>query len=506
MTITHVRFETGLGPNDEIFTQVHVQAPNVAAEAQAPKPPLMTLELRDILERYNNPAQQGDVVRQIGTALWERLRANGDAENAFAPVLDTDTPGRAVRLSFHNLAADARDMPWEAIHAGGQHGYLCLEKRVPVLREFGRARSAVPLRHSPFERIKLLCLIGAKGDEGRAEWHALHKAIRTAQELPLEVLVLTSTPALRDQIEAAADPYLTAAPIPEGNAPLIARIASFAPHIAHFFCHGIAGPASYLQVADSSREHGDPGETYLTTADLQEALSGKVWVTMLSACSLADTGAPEGVVAGQATTSLAEALVRDGFPAVVGMRAPILPRFTADFAGSFMSSLLRVVTATLRAGGGELDLATCFADACRATLPSDQGPPLSVADRLRVWTVPSLSLRPGPLRLEPIGDAVRADVANLPDRSADVAHPDDASREEAIGELDALRPALEDRTRFSGHERTLILERIAELERLLRHVEDEDVEALNGDPDNADEGPAEDQQESDKGAAREGEF
>ena len=401
MTTTRIRFVAALSPSDnQPYTQFHIEAPGV----DLPFTPIPALNLtphQTAIDNYKTAnGGGGNIVSDVGEALWQCLNSHGNADEAFRPSLSPGAPDPWVSLSFSDGTADAKDLPWEALRENA--GFLCFDKRIPIVREVETPVENPALTLLEGEKLRFLAVIAASGDDGRGEWRALKRAVKSANDrMPIEVLVLTSNPNIVTDIEQNENQFFSAGPVPEGASALIQRIQSFRPHIAHFFCHGHAN--GFLEVERSSAEFGAVEPTWLSVAHLEEALALSTWVTVLNACSLASTQAATPEPAG--SLNLCEQLVESSVPIVVGMRAPVDAGDAQAFAESFHTNTLRVLADLFTAGTGRLSLAKCFGDACRAIL--SLGSPMEALQK-PAWTLPVMNLRPDTLQFERVKPAAVA--------------------------------------------------------------------------------------------------
>ncbi|TGD62186.1 CHAT domain-containing protein [Tabrizicola sp. WMC-M-20] len=447
MPTARVEFEvTRLpGPAGDLITHFRIRQEG-ANLPEHPNAPLDLDSIAPFVAGFDNPGPAGEPVAEAGSQLWTSLQAHENAAAAFAAVLAPGPANRALRVTFSQHALAAKKLPWEALLS--PQGFLC-DARVPIIREVQVTTRTSSLLLVQGEALRVLAVIAPVGNDGLGEWEALKQAaLRPRAALAVRLLVMTSKPAIRDDIAAMANPLVTAMSISESNETFLGAIGDFRPQVAHFFGHGFAGAgASFLEIENSAAENGAEGRHHLNHSDMEQALSGSAWIVVLNACSLAGGG-------GAGTGSLAEATVARGVPVVIGMRDLVMPEVAHAFARTLHRSALDAIAALSQSGSGSLDIGLCFADACRAIPLMRNGQPHPDANRSqRDWALPSLHLRSGPLDFDVIVPAIDPDpVHNAGVRTLwrESGPPGDAGadpserRAEVSGEIEMLRSLLTD--------------------------------------------------------------
>ena len=106
------------------------------------------------------------------------------------------------------------------------------------------------------------------------------------------------------------------------------------------------------------------------------------WLVILNACSGA-----QGDLASN-STSIANALVQQGIPVVVGMREQIPVSVVADFTHAFLSGSLQYLAKTLRQGEAlPVDFSQALVDG-RDAICACFGSPVTMGKRTKEWTLP----------------------------------------------------------------------------------------------------------------------
>jgi hypothetical protein len=300
--------------------------------------------------------QQGrDRLQAFGSALFDKLMAHPAFESSVQPLLHLHPAhGEPFYLYFQHRMPSVEALPWEALFAPDV-GFLSQNHDFAMARMLNTNSTKTEWLFEP--PLKIVAVLGAggvpgEGVAGDAQWASLAKAVGEAA-LPVRVKVLTCQDELRDAInqaglerEVAGAPWVTAELISDRDQ-LFAAIRGFAPHILHFFCHGIATTRPQLQVA-TYRDWGSeaPGSILIEGEQLKQNadMDGNIWLVTLNCCETAKDGA------GGSSLSMPVAcnLVSGGIPVVVGMRERIDDTFANTFCALFYQSLLAELQHRLR--------------------------------------------------------------------------------------------------------------------------------------------------------------
>ncbi|EHK57119.1 CHAT domain-containing protein [Allomesorhizobium alhagi] len=468
MTV-RILFEPAQELSGEIVTQFHLEKETVNLPVAA-RVPVNMGALSSVIQQYEsgtNPT--ATVVKDVGSALWSNIARHQNATEAFRDALN-GADSAVVRLTFTALGDEARALPWETMYS--PHGFLAFGSQVPIIREIPDTGRTAPLAIEAGMPFKLLAVIAAQGGDANSEWRALRRALQAAGGgMPTEVLVLSSSKAVVDDIKSAGTDGIAARKMPGSKQDLVHAIAEFAPHYAHFFCHG-EPTGGNLVLENGGAEYGEERSLFLDLVDLKQSLLGTTWIVVLNACSLAGDGADQS---GE-TASLCEKLVQQGLPLVIGMRAPVSESNANRFAEGFTGRALAAIARTLeKPGTTDLNLGRCFAAACRDILADNPQPPNAAAEVFREWSLPvyttregfGLIERPPPLPPE-AAEMIAEDVLDGDTPRLDTLAT--LKREELAGELDMLSDLIAKLDSYAPHVIDGIEARIREIKTALTGV------------------------------------
>lgn len=387
-------------------------------------------------QKLSDANPQGSLVRDAGTALYERLSVHPGVKAALDRIpnakLDDPCP---IYLQLTTPAAEV--LPFEALFLPN-HRFLALDDRSPIVRvAMANATSGVIERlcETPIRAVAVISAAERHVYE-EEEWRALYQAFKESS-VDFKLLVLAGRTALRDMIAQTGDSRITVAMIDGDEEMLVRAISDFAPVILHFFCHGRTTPEAYLEVGNKATHDLGDEPLYISHDHIRRA-SGSLLLVTLNAC--------EGAAPVPDSHSLALAIAaKGGVPVVVGMREAIDAQDANLFTGAFYRALLQELHRTLSNPQTEPPNWPALMRAPRDRLAHRQGgPPVAAAAAHKRWSLPVLYMRPEELRLRRSGTL------------------------EQLGELQALRSL---RSRFSKDSPPEMLDeidrRIAELEKML---------------------------------------
>lgn len=329
-----------------------------------------------------------ELVKAAGAEVFQALSGHPGVQSALdGTVHAADPPTRPIFIE--TLATASESLPWEAIyHPAGQ--FLSLDARFPMARIPGGSRvEAVERSFEP--PLRIAAVLGAADRDATPEWKALHKAIEVSG-IDCHVSLFVAQRELYEQMEAEADDRVDLHWIPSDANGLIDRLVSAHPHLLHVFCHGVAQPTGYLEVA--TRQHLEMGAepVYLEKTHLGR-LKSTVWLVTLDAC--------EGAAPASNGHSLAYSLVKEGLPAAIGMREPIDSKAANVFCGAFYRGLLSFMSERLVAGQTFVVPWWEFMHAPRSALCDLHPGPTSVKAALyKEWTLPVLYQRGEPFQVQ----------------------------------------------------------------------------------------------------------
>lgn len=280
------------------------------------------------------------IIQSLGEAL-RRLIGAGWLEYE-AQLLRAGQTGRTTVLTIRSSAAELYALPWEllALKSTGQHlGGL---PHVLLRYEWPETRTALESPSPRCEAGRILLAWSAAAGRVPASEHlgAVRAACDTAAvafDPETDVLAHASCERLLGALAAART---------QGR-----RIA-----VLHLLCHGSASGSTFGLAFDSDPS-GDAGNTrvIVDAGRLRQLLAphaDMVRLVVLSACDSGNSGA-----LGNSLGSLAQALHRAGFAAVIASRQPLAVAASIRFARTFYQELLvenRSVEDSLRLARQEL--------------------------------------------------------------------------------------------------------------------------------------------------------
>jgi hypothetical protein len=360
---------------------------------------------------------EDEIVGAAGERLYAGLaEANDEIALALAQIIGVPDGDRRPLLVRIRAGAQAERIPWETLRLP-DGTFLALDARWSLARVVDpRVPPSGPPPFSP--PLRVAALLSAFGVPAAGEWGELRQAVDDSP-VDVELLVFAGEPALEDQIRAAALPNVTVAGLP-GNTELEQlqrQIADFRPHVLHFFCHGSSEDGPHLELATPGDFlAGFPQDPLILESRQIAAFSSsreRVWLAVLNCC--------EGAASRDKIHSLARDLIfESGFPAVVGMREPILSDDATSFSRSFYPALLAAVGEAVDQGSATLDWSVLLVGPRRALVERQGGPFTAAAARRREWTLPVLYLRPDDFTLVVPSPEQQVGVEDVPADAAGV--------------------------------------------------------------------------------------
>lgn len=387
-------------------------------------------------QKLDIEGQQGSIVRDVGTAIYERLSVHPGVRAAL-DMISNANPDEPCPIYLQMTTPAAEALPFEALFVPN-HRFLALDDRSPIVR--------VAMSRGPSGAIERLCEVPLRATaviaaaerhvHEEAEWQALYKAFAESS-VDFKLQVLTGRTDLLDTIAQAHDARVEAVKLDGDPEDLVRIISEFGPSVLHFFCHGTTKPAAYLEVATQATHDLGDEPLYLSCDEIRR-MSGSLLLVTLNAC--------EGAAPVPDSHSLAMAIAyKGGVPVVVGMREAIAAKDANLFTGTFYHGLLKELHKTLsNPQAGPPDWPALLRAPRNRLARQQGGPPVTAAAAHKRWSLPILYMRPEELRIRKAGS------------------------KEQIGELQALRSL---RGKFSKDSPPEMLasidQRIAELEKSL---------------------------------------
>jgi hypothetical protein len=257
--------------------------------------------------------------------------------NAFASGVGTPLSP----LYFHIRALAADSVPWELLrHEPG--GFCALDPGLPIGRIATSPRRVPP---RPFQApLQVVAVLSAAGRSGMDQLTTLMKLVASpaATELDMRLHVISGEEKV---LATATGPRVTSELIATGHPGLAAQIAAARPHLLHVLCHGgaVAGARVLSFAHFGDFEAGsDVGSVRMSAGQFAAAVQGSdPWLIVLSACQTADGGNGP---------ALANSVVSEGVPAVIGMRRLVdlsaMDRFCEVLYPEILALLARKLAAT----------------------------------------------------------------------------------------------------------------------------------------------------------------
>jgi hypothetical protein len=333
-------------------------------------------------------------VQGTGALLVRYLREHPAVKQALAQHFR----GEACPIYFYLDPPAAEDLPWETLHEVAQ-GFL--DQRWPIgrLREPGGTKEDYVFAGP----LKVLAVLSATGQDANTrissvgEWGELaHVLGAPGLPFPVQVRALVCEDALLRFIKGLPGGWASA-DYATDKATLLREIATFKPHLLHFFCHGTAESPPRLIVGTRADWEGfQDGSIPLEVEDLRGSADPQhdVWLVTLNCCESAARAADGH--------RLGSALVAAGFPAVIGMRERIASNIANVFCGGLYRELLKLIGKAQPgqpAAEVEWGAALAHARGQLVTTVAPAQPWTQAAGSNREWTIPVFYTRPGEFRV-----------------------------------------------------------------------------------------------------------
>lgn len=368
-----------------------------------------------------------------GALLNGALRANAAVAAALAQICDTAYVfGTCATLLFELPAAGADNYSWEAIHAPTS-GFPAISRNCRVARI---KRAQLPPVEMP-DMLRVMAFISAAGVPGSNEFAAFVAALEAGRRsgAKIEARVLVGEQTLLDQPGDRS--WLSVERIPAASADFETMIRGYAPHVLHFFCHGLVGGGGpdaleFATVNDWAID-APMGTALLGIDRLGETLAnGATWLVVLNCC--------QGGASRPGVQSMASNLVsKKACAAAVGMVKPIDAAEATLVTAAFHTALFEQVLCDLAKppASGAIDFtpaiaaahqrfyAHCMQEAARQ--PGNFGRWVMPVLYLAAETLPFYGRRPlapSPVPLPPMAGPVPAPAADRQSSGMDQAHRD----------------------------------------------------------------------------------
>lgn len=376
-------------------------------------------------EDWRQGAPGHSVVQQAGNQLFRCLAKHPAIKHELGQAVQALQAAQHP-IYFYLDPPEVDELPWETLH-DATLGFLALDNRWPI----ARLRNPVAQVKKEYEfslPLRVLAVLSAAGGTSEArvpardEWDKIYDALKGGGlEFRLRALVCEET--LKQHIEALGDKRVEVAYVVDKDG-LTHDIASFGPHVLHFFCHGTADQLPCLKVGNKADWEAErDGSIVLEANELRQRAdpNQSVWLLALNCC--------ESAKQAREARSLASALVTAGFPAVVGMREPVASDHAHAFCGLFYRESLKLI-AGVEVGGPAVGIEWAGAlYEARAMLLARCRPGVAAtlaAPDCKEWTIPVLYARGEPFLLR---RTPKAPTMGLQDRLSRLAKIDELKRQ-----------------------------------------------------------------------------
>lgn len=287
-------------------------APPFSKEELEVLTPLLSGSGRDVGPRAKAAAQER--FRQAGTRLFQSV-FTGPVLNCFhLSLARAGARKEGLRLLLRLLQPELTSWPWEYLYDPDRYGWLALVPGLAIVRYLEAPAPRSPLTIS--RRLRVLVVAaeatGTSRLDAEKEWNQIQRGLRRLGRLWVRL----------ERLERA-----TLADLQE-------KLAQGPWHVLHFIGHGGLDRSGegVLRFHDAQE-----GSYKVSGRDLGTLLLGNphLRLVVLNACESAREGMDE------VFSSVAQALVHRGIPAVLAMRAPVSDPAAVSFARRFYRALAR---------------------------------------------------------------------------------------------------------------------------------------------------------------------
>jgi hypothetical protein len=284
----------------------------------------------------------GDTPAERGNAVLRLLMQSAAIQLTLVNSLSAAVNAKRSPLYFHIRAHAADGVPWEMLHHT-PGGFCVLDPGLPIGRI---ATDPRPVHARPFRApLRIVAVLSAAGRNGLDQLTTLLKLVASpaAATLGMQLHVISGDQRVLD---AAVGSQVTKEMIGSDHPALAAQITAARPHLLHVLCHGGAAPGeqvlSFAHFGDFVAEK-DEGSVRMSAGQLAAAvLDSDPWLVVLSACESA---------AGGSGPALANHVVSQGVPAVIGMRRLVNLSTMDKFCQALYPEIAKLLMATLATAG-----------------------------------------------------------------------------------------------------------------------------------------------------------
>jgi hypothetical protein len=286
-------------------------------------------------------AVTGDTPTELGRAIFELLYQCDAIKQTLTNTFAGAVNAPLSPLYFHIRAHAADSVPWELLHRT-PGGFCVLDPGLPIGRI---ATSPRQVNTRPFQApLRIVAVLSAADRSGMDQLTTLMRLVEgpAAAALDMRLHVISGEEKVLD---AATGPRVSSELIGRTHPALAAQIAAARPHLLHVLCHGgaVAGTRvlSFAHFGDFEADHAEGSIRMSAGQFAAAALGSESWLVVLAACETAD---------GAGGPALANSVVSEGVPAVIGMRRLVDLSAMERFCDALYPEIMELLARKLAAG------------------------------------------------------------------------------------------------------------------------------------------------------------
>jgi len=325
------------------------------------------------------------IVQEVGSQLASALVRNTRVRLQLELTKQGDQKSYYFEINADDDALDKR--PWESLCY--ENNFLALSRQSPIGRMCGlRDQKKEPERYITLKPLRVLAILGVPAT-AKAELATLREIFSsdTLQDpnLPIELCILTSDEETLTNIQLNPSPNISAERI-DDKWSVTTCIKRFRPKLIHINADVMEGQSPSIRLLRMD-EKNQTQEVLLEVSEIMNFGDIFQIVLLLTLNCTGETGEMKP------SNNLARWLVRNGFPAAVGMRGCAEPTIVRTFYSGFYEDTLQMI-ADIPAGGEgqEID----WADLLVMGRNKIRHAP---SESCMHWTLPVIYCRPSSVRM-----------------------------------------------------------------------------------------------------------